>query len=113
MIGTEPLKKLIQEHARVAQLFAQALEDGMLTLKMDGLEKALQGVTDLKQVRAVCIKKGITPRGGGYRWLDFHRFKFDIAMDAPATCFAASNSSTRSVLRSPRNATSTACWRPS
>ncbi|MDP2821261.1 MAG: ATPase, T2SS/T4P/T4SS family [Sulfuritalea sp.] len=56
MIGTEPLKKLIQEHARVAQLFAQALQDGMLTLKMDGLEKALQGVTDLKQVRAVCIK---------------------------------------------------------
>jgi len=56
MIGTEPIKKLIQEHARVAQLFAQALEDGMLTLKMDGLEKALQGVTDIKQVRAVCIK---------------------------------------------------------
>lgn len=56
MIGTEPTKKLIQEHARVAQLFAQALEDGMLTLKMDGLEKALQGVTDVKQVRAVCIK---------------------------------------------------------
>jgi type II secretory ATPase GspE/PulE/Tfp pilus assembly ATPase PilB-like protein len=56
MIGTEPLKKLIQEHARVAQLFAQALDDGMLTLKMDGLEKALQGMTDIKQVRAVCIK---------------------------------------------------------
>jgi type II secretory ATPase GspE/PulE/Tfp pilus assembly ATPase PilB-like protein len=56
MVGTEPLKKLIQEHARVAQLFAQALDDGMLTLKMDGLEKALQGVTDVKQVRAVCIK---------------------------------------------------------
>ena len=56
MIGPEPLKKLIQEHARVVQLFAQALADGMLTLKMDGLEKALQGVTDLKQVRAVCIK---------------------------------------------------------
>ena len=56
MIGTEPTKKLIQDHARVVQLVAQALEDGMLTLKMDGLEKALQGVTDLKQVRAVCIK---------------------------------------------------------
>ncbi|MRR49766.1 MAG: GspE/PulE family protein [Rhodocyclaceae bacterium] len=56
MVGTEPIKKLIQEHARVAQLFAQALEDGMLTLKMDGLEKALQGITDVKQVRAVCIK---------------------------------------------------------
>jgi type II secretory ATPase GspE/PulE/Tfp pilus assembly ATPase PilB-like protein len=56
MIGTEPQKKLIVERARVVQLVAQALEDGMLTLKMDGLEKALQGVTDLKQVRAVCIK---------------------------------------------------------
>ena len=56
MIGTEPQKKLIQDHARVVQLVAQALEDGMLTLKMDGLEKSLQGVTDLKQVRAVCIK---------------------------------------------------------
>ncbi|HEY8855925.1 MAG TPA: ATPase, T2SS/T4P/T4SS family, partial [Rugosibacter sp.] len=30
MIGTEPLKKLIQEHARVTQLFSQALDDGML-----------------------------------------------------------------------------------
>lgn len=56
MIGTDAAKKLIQEHARVAQLFAQALEDGMLTLKMDGMEKVLQGITDLKQVRAVCIK---------------------------------------------------------
>src|SRR5690349_4568014 len=56
MVGSDPIKKLIQEHARVAELFAQALEDGMLTLKMDGMEKVLQGVTDLKQVRAVCIK---------------------------------------------------------
>jgi len=56
MVGTEPTKKLIQEHARVAQLFAQALQDGMLTLKMDGMEKVLQGITDLKQVRSVCIK---------------------------------------------------------
>ena len=56
MIGTEPLKKMIQERARVVQLFSQALDDGMLTLKMDGLEKALQGMTDIKQVRAVCIK---------------------------------------------------------
>ncbi len=56
MIGTDPAKKLIQEHARVAQLVAQALEDGMRTLKQDGMEKVLQGITDMKQVRAVCIK---------------------------------------------------------
>jgi type II secretory ATPase GspE/PulE/Tfp pilus assembly ATPase PilB-like protein len=56
MIGTDAVKKLIQEHARVAQLLAQALEDGMRTLKQDGMEKVLQGITDMKQVRAVCIK---------------------------------------------------------
>ncbi len=56
MVGTDPVKKLIQEHARVAELFAQALSDGMLTLKMDGMEKVLQGITDMVQVRAVCIK---------------------------------------------------------
>jgi type II secretory ATPase GspE/PulE/Tfp pilus assembly ATPase PilB-like protein len=56
MIGTDRLKRLIQEHSRVAQMLAAALEDGMLTLKMDGIEKILSGITDIKQVRAVCIK---------------------------------------------------------
>ncbi len=56
MIGTDAVKKLIQEHARVAELLAQSLEDGMRTLKQDGMEKVLQGITDMKQVRAVCIK---------------------------------------------------------
>ena len=56
LVGTDPMKKLIQEHARVADMLATALEDGMLTLKMDGMEKVLQGVTDMAQVRAVCIK---------------------------------------------------------
>ena len=56
MVGTDPIKKLLQEHARVAQLLAAALEDGMLTLKMDGIEKVLSGITDIKMVRAVCIK---------------------------------------------------------
>ena len=56
MEGTDQVKKNIQEHARVAEMFATALEDGMRTLKQDGIEKVLQGVTDMKQVRAVCIK---------------------------------------------------------
>ena len=56
LVGTDPLKKLIQEHARVAEMLALALEEGMLTLKMDGMEKVLQGITDMAQVRAVCIK---------------------------------------------------------
>jgi type II secretory ATPase GspE/PulE/Tfp pilus assembly ATPase PilB-like protein len=56
MTGSDKIKKLLQEHARVAQLLAAALEDGMLTLKMDGIEKVLTGVTDMKMVRQVCIK---------------------------------------------------------
>ncbi|NJD25357.1 MAG: GspE/PulE family protein [Betaproteobacteria bacterium] len=56
LVGSDALKKQIQEHARVAELLATALAEGMHTLKMDGIEKVLAGVTDMKQVRAVCIK---------------------------------------------------------
>jgi len=56
LIGTDRIKKDIQEHARVAQMFSTALEEGMRTLKQDGIEKVLQGITDIQQVRAVCIK---------------------------------------------------------
>jgi type II secretory ATPase GspE/PulE/Tfp pilus assembly ATPase PilB-like protein len=56
MIGTDKIKKLLQEHSRVAELLAAALEDGMLTLKMDGIEKVLQGLVDFRTVRLVCIK---------------------------------------------------------
>ncbi len=56
LIGTDPIKKAVQERARVADLLAIALEEGMRTLKQDGIEKVLQGITDMHQVRAVCIK---------------------------------------------------------
>jgi len=56
LIGTDRIKKNIQEHARVSEMFATALEDGMRTLKQDGIEKVLQGITDIQQVRAVCTK---------------------------------------------------------
>ena len=56
MVGSDEIKKLIQEHARVSQLFTAALTDGMVTLKMDGIAKVLSGITDMKQVRVVCIK---------------------------------------------------------
>ena len=56
LIATDKLKKLIQEHSRVAVMLAQCLEDGMRTLKQDGMEKCLMGVTHMKEVRAVCVK---------------------------------------------------------
>jgi type II secretory ATPase GspE/PulE/Tfp pilus assembly ATPase PilB-like protein len=56
LIASDRIKKLIQEHARVAEILAVSLEEGMRTLRMDGVEKVLQGITDMPQVRAVCIK---------------------------------------------------------
>lgn len=56
LVADDPVKRLIQERARVAELFAMAVEGGMRTLKMDGMEKVMMGFTDLKMVRQVCIK---------------------------------------------------------
>lgn len=56
LVADDGVKKLIQERARVAELFASAVEGGMRTLKMDGMEKVMMGLTDLKMVRQVCIK---------------------------------------------------------
>ncbi|MCX7193562.1 MAG: GspE/PulE family protein [Proteobacteria bacterium] len=56
LIGSDAVKKAIQERARVAELLAIALDEGMHTLKQDGMEKVLQGITDMHQIRAVCIK---------------------------------------------------------
>ncbi|MEK9952795.1 MAG: ATPase, T2SS/T4P/T4SS family [Curvibacter sp.] len=56
LIADDRVKKLVQERARVAEIFAAAVESGMRTLKMDGMEKIMLGMTDLKQVRQVCIK---------------------------------------------------------
>jgi type II secretory ATPase GspE/PulE/Tfp pilus assembly ATPase PilB-like protein len=56
LIATDRLKKAIQEHARVAEMLAICLEEGMRTLKQDGMEKCLMGVTHMKEVRTVCVK---------------------------------------------------------
>lgn len=56
LTATDAMKKNIQERARVAEMLVTALNDGMRTLKQDGIDKVLQGITDIHQVRAVCIK---------------------------------------------------------
>ena len=56
LLADDNIKKLGQERARVSTIFANAVAGGMHTLKMDGMTKVLQGLTDLKQVRMVCIK---------------------------------------------------------
>ena len=54
--GTDAIKKSIQEHARVFDMMATAMNDGMRTLKQDGIKKVLEGHTNMHAVRAVCIK---------------------------------------------------------
>ena len=56
LIVDDAIKKLVQQRARVADIFAAAVESGMRTLKMDGMEKIMQGLTDLKTIRSVCVK---------------------------------------------------------
>jgi len=56
MIASDAVKKLIQERSRVTDLFIKSVEEGMSTLKMDGMDKVMMGLTDMKQVRTVCIK---------------------------------------------------------
>jgi type II secretory ATPase GspE/PulE/Tfp pilus assembly ATPase PilB-like protein/GAF domain-containing protein len=56
LVADDEIKRLIQERARVAEIFIAAVASGMRTLKMDGMEKILMGLTDLKQVRSVCIR---------------------------------------------------------
>jgi type II secretory ATPase GspE/PulE/Tfp pilus assembly ATPase PilB-like protein len=56
LVASDRMKKLIAEKARVAEMLAVCLEEGMRTLKQDGIEKILMGVTHIKEVRAVCIK---------------------------------------------------------
>ena len=56
LVIDDQIKRLVQERARVSEIFTAAVEAGMRTLKMDGMEKVMLGLTDLKQVRSVCIK---------------------------------------------------------
>jgi type II secretory ATPase GspE/PulE/Tfp pilus assembly ATPase PilB-like protein len=56
LIASDRMKKLIAEKARVAEMLGVCLEEGMRTLKQDGIEKIMMGVTHIKEVRAVCIK---------------------------------------------------------
>ncbi len=56
LIGTDEIKRLIRNMRNVDEIRAQAENDGMTTLKQDGIEKIFSGSLDLLQVRKVCIR---------------------------------------------------------
>jgi type II secretory ATPase GspE/PulE/Tfp pilus assembly ATPase PilB-like protein len=56
LVATDEIKRKIQKREPIEELRKQAQRDGMTTLLQDGIQKVVKGVTDFKQVRAVCIK---------------------------------------------------------
>ena len=56
LLGTDAMKALIKRKSEIELIRKQAVADGMTTLKQDGILKCIQGLTDLKEVRKVCIK---------------------------------------------------------
>jgi len=55
MVGTKEIKKMIKTEAPTDELFRQAAKDGMTTLIQDGIQKVFQGLTDLDEIRRVCV----------------------------------------------------------
>ena len=55
MEGTPRIKLMIKKQANTEMLFAQAMKEGMETLRQDGILKVFKGLTDMAEVRRVCI----------------------------------------------------------
>ena len=55
LLGTDEMKKLIQNSSPMEVIRNQAIKDGMKTLKQDGIAKIFRGYCDLMQLRKVCI----------------------------------------------------------
>ena len=50
------MKSLIQKKAGTDIIRAQAIVEGMTTLKQDGILKVMQGLTEIQEIRQVCIR---------------------------------------------------------
>jgi len=53
LANTLPIQKLIMSHATSNQIQTQAIADGMMTMQIDGLIKALRGETTVEEVLRV------------------------------------------------------------
>jgi type II secretory ATPase GspE/PulE/Tfp pilus assembly ATPase PilB-like protein len=56
LVTTDAIKAAMQRRATAEEIRKQALEGGMSTLLQDGIQKAMAGLTDMKQVLAVCSR---------------------------------------------------------
>jgi type II secretory ATPase GspE/PulE/Tfp pilus assembly ATPase PilB-like protein len=56
LYGSDVIKGMIKKQAGTDVIFEQAIKEGMATLKQDAIRKVFQGITDISEVRRVCIK---------------------------------------------------------
>jgi type II secretory ATPase GspE/PulE/Tfp pilus assembly ATPase PilB-like protein len=56
LVGSDDLKRSIQRKAPIDEIRKIATDGGMVTLLQDGVRKVIDGLTDLKQVLAVCSR---------------------------------------------------------
>ncbi|MEK7437247.1 MAG: ATPase, T2SS/T4P/T4SS family [Pseudomonadota bacterium] len=54
LVSNAATKRLLHSKGHVADIKNAAIAAGMRTLRQDGIEKVLQGITDVQQVAAVC-----------------------------------------------------------
>ena len=56
MVMSAELRAMIYKKTIVTQIREAAVRGGMVTLLQDGIQKVVQGATDLNEVRSVCSK---------------------------------------------------------
>ena len=55
LINSTAVKRKILARANVSEIAGQAMQEGMTTLRQDGIAKVFQGLTDWEQVRAISV----------------------------------------------------------
>ncbi|KAF4516193.1 hypothetical protein B566_EDAN000432 [Ephemera danica] len=56
LLGSDNIKRMVQQKARTEDMLHCAMDEGMTTLVQDGIQKVLLGQTAYKEVKAVAIK---------------------------------------------------------
>ncbi|MHC4872246.1 MAG: GspE/PulE family protein [Planctomycetota bacterium] len=56
LVADDKIRNSITNRASLSTLREEALQSGMHTLKQDGIDKIMQGLTTIKEVRAVCAR---------------------------------------------------------
>lgn len=63
IVGTENIKKAIKKSVPADEIKVMAIQEGMRTLLMDGIQKSLLGLTDLNNVLKVCASQTVALEG--------------------------------------------------